>query len=289
MFIGNLASDRTSPQEVARIFEKHGRLAEEPMLRKTFGFVQFLEERSARSAIEKEQGTTIGGLRIDLSLADNRPVRSRDSEDGRPDRPERKRERSRKGRGSDRRERSGSRGRDDPFSSMRRRGNDGARIDGDLPMHRHGPPGDLETFNRRGGQPHSETELPSRRPPIKPPDPLIDVLIVRVDRPGRGYCLSIEEQITSLGLLYEDREADLQDLPETVRVAAERSTVRHVLVVGGRHEPLETVTIGSRTQGGRIEGWFLLLSAFRFSNLESVYLSNRGIRCVVLLPANASV
>jgi hypothetical protein len=225
------------------------------MLRKTFGFVQFLDERSARSAIEQEQGSMIGGLRIDLSLADNRPVRSRDAEDGRSDRAERKRDRSRRGRGSDRRERSGSRGREEPFPPTRRRGSDGLRIDDERPVRRLGPPEDVEPFNRRS---HPETEPPARRPPIKPPDALSDVLIVRVDRPGRGYCLSIEEQITNLGLLYEDRDTDLQDLPETVRVAAERSTVRHVLVVGGRHEPLDTVTIGSRTQGGRIEGWIVL-------------------------------
>ena len=254
VFIGGLASERTSPQEIARIFEKYGRLAEEPMIRKTFGFVQYLDERCARAAIEQEQGTIIGGLPIDLSLADNRPVRTRDPEDTR-DRPERKRERSRRNRG-ERRDRSGSWGRDDPFASMRRRGNDGIRLDTDPHLRHIGPPGDLDPPVRRGVPPEPGPDLHIRRPPIKPPDLLSDVLIVRVDRPGRGYCLLIEEQITNLGLLYEDREVDLQVLPETIRVAAERSDVRHVLIVGGRHEPVESVTLGSRGPSGRMEGWF---------------------------------
>jgi hypothetical protein len=252
VFIGNLASERTSPEEIAHIFEKHGRLAEEPTIRKTFGFVQFLEERSARAAIEQEQGTMIGGLRIDLSLADNRPVRG--PEDGRERERGGKRDRSRRGHRGDRRERSGSRGRDDSFNP-RRRGNDGIRIDHDLPPRWLGPPGEPDMMGRRGGPPPPDSDLPQRRHPIKPPDSLSDVLIVRVDRPSRGYCLSIEEHITGLGLLYEDREVDLMDLPETVRVAAERSAVRHVLVVGGRHEPLESVTLGSRAPATRrIEG-----------------------------------
>ncbi len=56
------------------------------------------------------------------------------------------------------------------------------------------------------------------------------------------------------GLLYEPRAVALRDLPATLRAAAAGSRVRHVLVVGARHEPRESVTLGSRLPSGRIEG-----------------------------------
>ena len=60
--------------------------------------------------------------------------------------------------------------------------------------------------------------------------------------------------MTQVGLLYEPRPVSLRDLPPTLLAAAERSRVRHVLVVGARHEPRETVTLGSRQSSGRLEG-----------------------------------
>ena len=67
VFIGNLATEKTSPQEVASIFQKFGRLAEEPLLRRSFGFVQFETPEAAQAAIRGAQGTNIGGLSIDLT------------------------------------------------------------------------------------------------------------------------------------------------------------------------------------------------------------------------------
>ena len=90
VFIGNLATEKTNAREIEGIFAKYGRLAEPPVLRRSFGFVQFDDPRAAQAAIEREQGTMIGGLKVDLSLADNRPVRSKAEaeEGGRRDLPE---------------------------------------------------------------------------------------------------------------------------------------------------------------------------------------------------------
>ncbi|GJD10866.1 hypothetical protein Gasu2_50320 [Galdieria sulphuraria] len=75
VFIGNLASERTTVAELVSIFSKYGNLIEEPVIRRSFGFVQYDNADSAYRAIEAEQGRVIGGMPIDLSLADNRDSR----------------------------------------------------------------------------------------------------------------------------------------------------------------------------------------------------------------------
>eukprot|EP00177_Eucheuma_denticulatum_P003564 GFKZ01006451.1.p1 GENE.GFKZ01006451.1~~GFKZ01006451.1.p1 ORF type:complete len:1099 (-),score=115.56 GFKZ01006451.1:882-4178(-) len=75
VFIGNLASENTTVKEIIDVFEKYGELIEEPVLRRSFGFVQYSSAESARRAVDAEQGRLIGGIGIDLSIADNREVK----------------------------------------------------------------------------------------------------------------------------------------------------------------------------------------------------------------------
>jgi hypothetical protein len=80
------------------------------------------------------------------------------------------------------------------------------------------------------------------------------VFVIRVDNPSRQYCLYVEENISNANLLYEMREVELDALPATLRVAAEQSMVKHILVVGSLHEKNETVTLGSRMPNGKVDG-----------------------------------
>jgi len=72
LFIGNLASEKTSQAELRSIFEPYGRITEKLVIRRSFGFVQFDTMESAQAALNGEQGRAVGGLKIDLSMADNR-------------------------------------------------------------------------------------------------------------------------------------------------------------------------------------------------------------------------
>eukprot|EP01114_Cavostelium_apophysatum_P018480 TRINITY_DN5720_c0_g1_i1.p1 TRINITY_DN5720_c0_g1~~TRINITY_DN5720_c0_g1_i1.p1 ORF type:complete len:460 (+),score=82.61 TRINITY_DN5720_c0_g1_i1:169-1548(+) len=71
IFIGNLASEKTSKEELSDIFARYGKI-EEVVIRKSFGFVQYDSTESAEAAIAGENQRIIGGLPIDLNLADNR-------------------------------------------------------------------------------------------------------------------------------------------------------------------------------------------------------------------------
>lgn len=75
VFIGNLASEYTDIHDIIKIFHKYGTLIEEPVLRRSFGFVQYSTAEAAKAAVDGEQGRIIGGIGIDLSIADNREVR----------------------------------------------------------------------------------------------------------------------------------------------------------------------------------------------------------------------
>eukprot|EP00961_Rhodomonas_salina_P013130 176362-Rhodomonas_salina.2 len=81
VFIGNLATEKTNVDEIAGIFAKYGRLAEKPVLLRSFGFVQYDDPRAAQRAIDAENGMMLGGLKTELSLADNRPIRPRSESD----------------------------------------------------------------------------------------------------------------------------------------------------------------------------------------------------------------
>ncbi|CAN8070762.1 unnamed protein product [Agarophyton chilense] len=75
VFIGNLASEYTSSKEIVEIFHKYGTLIEEPVLRRSFGFVQYSTAEAASLAVMHEQNRIIGGIALDLSIADNREVK----------------------------------------------------------------------------------------------------------------------------------------------------------------------------------------------------------------------
>ncbi|KAI0557731.1 hypothetical protein FGB62_269g08 [Gracilaria domingensis] len=75
VFIGNLASEYTSAREIVEIFHKYGTLIEDPVLRRSFGFVQYSTAEAASLAVKHEQGRIIGGIALDLSIADNREVK----------------------------------------------------------------------------------------------------------------------------------------------------------------------------------------------------------------------
>ena len=64
IFLGNLASERTSKSELRRIFEPYGRIIEDPVVRRSFGFIQYDNTQSAQRAIAAEQGRMIGGMRL---------------------------------------------------------------------------------------------------------------------------------------------------------------------------------------------------------------------------------
>lgn len=64
IFIGNLASECTSKSELRNIFSKYGTITEEPIIRRSFGFVQYEDEESAQKAIENENGRLIGDMKI---------------------------------------------------------------------------------------------------------------------------------------------------------------------------------------------------------------------------------
>jgi len=264
VFIGNLATEKTTVSEIERIFCKHGRLAEPPVLRRSFGFVQYDEPRAATIAIERENGTMIGGLRIDVSLADNRPVRAKaETDEAPPSSSARRGERSERGDRDRKRDRDrGPRGGDDRDGS-RRRGNDGGGSKGG---GRDGPRGGRDDSYRGssgGGRDDRDYRGDDRGGRdrggrgddyIRPPKDINDVFVVRVDNPSRAYCLYVEENISNANLLYEMKEVQLDALPATLRVAAEQSMVKHILVVGSLHEKNETVTLGSRMANGKVDG-----------------------------------
>eukprot|EP00871_Galdieria_phlegrea_P000442 jgi/Galph1/1399/GphlegSOOS_G93.1 len=68
VFIGNLASERTTVEELISVFRKYGTLIEEPVIRRSFGFVQYDNEASAYQAIEGEQGRLLVECPLTLVL-----------------------------------------------------------------------------------------------------------------------------------------------------------------------------------------------------------------------------
>lgn len=66
IFIGNLKTEATTPEEIVSIFSKYGNIIEEPVFRRSFGFVQFDNERSAAEAIASENGRIVAGMPIGM-------------------------------------------------------------------------------------------------------------------------------------------------------------------------------------------------------------------------------
>ena len=63
VFIGNLASDKLSRQDVMKMFESHGKVLG-VSLHKSYGFVQFENEKDAKAAVKATNGINVEGLRI---------------------------------------------------------------------------------------------------------------------------------------------------------------------------------------------------------------------------------
>ena len=65
IFVGNLASERTSREELTKLFSKYGGIVD-IVLRKSFGFIQFDTPKAAKDAIEYENGRLLGGLNLGM-------------------------------------------------------------------------------------------------------------------------------------------------------------------------------------------------------------------------------
>ena len=63
VFIGNLAADRITRQDVMKIFEPHGKVLG-ISLHKSYGFVQFENEEEAKAAVKVTNGKLVEGLRM---------------------------------------------------------------------------------------------------------------------------------------------------------------------------------------------------------------------------------
>ena len=63
LFIGNLATYKTSKREVEELFAKYGTIASSS-LHNNYGFVQFHDEKCADEAVLGMHGTTLFGKRI---------------------------------------------------------------------------------------------------------------------------------------------------------------------------------------------------------------------------------
>jgi RNA recognition motif-containing protein len=67
IFVGNLASERTSRDELTEVFSKYGEIVD-MVVRKSFGFIQFDTPEAAKSAIDGENGRLLGGLHLGMKL-----------------------------------------------------------------------------------------------------------------------------------------------------------------------------------------------------------------------------
>ena len=65
VFIGNLNTEKTSKTEVEEIFAKFGEI-ESCSLHKNFGFVQFVREKDADTAVTEMHGKMILGKRVGM-------------------------------------------------------------------------------------------------------------------------------------------------------------------------------------------------------------------------------
>ena len=63
VFVGNLAAEKVSRQDVEKMFTSHGKILG-ISLHKSYGFVQFDDEESAKEAVKALNGTMLHGLRL---------------------------------------------------------------------------------------------------------------------------------------------------------------------------------------------------------------------------------
>jgi hypothetical protein len=65
LFVGNLASEKTSREELARIFAQYGDIFE-VVLKESYGFVQYDNPQSCLEAIRMENGRVVAGLKMGM-------------------------------------------------------------------------------------------------------------------------------------------------------------------------------------------------------------------------------
>lgn len=65
VFIGNLASEKVGRQEVETLFSAYGKVLG-VSLHKSYGFVQFQSEESAKKSVEAMQGHLFHGLNMGM-------------------------------------------------------------------------------------------------------------------------------------------------------------------------------------------------------------------------------
>jgi RNA recognition motif-containing protein len=65
IFVGNLASEKASPEQLRNLFAKYGEIVD-IVIRKSFGFIQFDNPQAAKDAIEFENGRLFAGLHLGM-------------------------------------------------------------------------------------------------------------------------------------------------------------------------------------------------------------------------------
>lgn len=63
VFIGNLAADKLSRQDIMKMFEPHGKVLG-ISIHRSYGFVQFDTEDEAKEAVKATDGKVLEGLKI---------------------------------------------------------------------------------------------------------------------------------------------------------------------------------------------------------------------------------
>ena len=202
VFIGNLATDKTSRMELEEMFSKYGTVLGITMFR-GYGFVQFERQMDALLAVERENGGLYKGQRMDIKMA----AEGRNKQDGR-DGEGRGRGRGRGGRFSPPPPK--ARRLDPEFDDLGAR-----RPPRDDPYaedpYRRGPPGRDPFLERaRRDDPYRHDPFlpdPYRDPyrePLPPPGvepPPIDCVIFTLGRHLEPYAESIVRRLHAFGIL----------------------------------------------------------------------------------------
>lgn len=208
IFLGNLASERTSPAELKEIFSKYGKVNDDIVLRKSFGFIQFDTPQAALDAIAGENGRLIGGMRLDLNLADNREPRKDAPGRGRGGAPS-------------------PRKKSPPRQAGRRR-------------RRSASPSPEDT---RDGKRFAHEQQGGLQPRMMLKGPLL-CEVFYLGPSQRGYAKKIEEIITrDVGTFtVESRLTERRNVPDELD-KAQKKGIRYVCVVGRQNEDGNTVNL----------------------------------------------
>lgn len=204
VFIGNLATDKTSKAEVEEIFKKIGEVTS-CSLHNNFGFIQYEDEKDADRAVDEMHGKTLFGKRVDVNLAGlRRKPQSKDQYEGAPpkeavvpaemlkngSRP------PRRDRSPIRGDRDGSYGRSSYDDSY---GREHGRDPRDQRMDSYGgyPPSRIP-YNDYRDMPYSR---PEGRPLPQHIRPAIDCEIVSLSKEETRYAEEVEGRLRSIGLV----------------------------------------------------------------------------------------